>query len=172
MRCPDSCTDCLERFRHLPVSLESAPNSANNRAGFAIDTGTRVRDQLPVLSQLSNFCLFRKLKGVFNLNDKVPNSAFQLGVTQKQLHRPNVLGTTVNQRRLCPAHGVSAIGSRIQADLLNPGVKDTRVLSCAQMRRIMNSAREQIVIICQFCLLDPIGNSISRRRRNLKLHRL
>lgn len=48
----------------------------------------------------SNFGLLRKLKGIIHLNAEVANCAFQLGVTEQQLHCSQVLRAPIDQRSL------------------------------------------------------------------------
>jgi hypothetical protein len=41
--------------------------------------------------------LFRNGEGVIDLDTEVPDSAFDLGVTEQELHGPQIAGTPVDQ---------------------------------------------------------------------------
>jgi hypothetical protein len=43
------------------------------------------------------------LKNVVNLDPQISNRGFELGVAEKKLHRPKVLGPPVDERCLRPA---------------------------------------------------------------------
>jgi hypothetical protein len=79
---------------------------------------------------------------------------------------------SVDQRCLGSAHCVGPVCRWIQADFLNPGIQYARVLPCPQMRGVMNPTGKQVIVICQFRLLDPFSNGISRRRSDFKLNQL
>ena len=85
-------------------------------------TGSQIELWSPVLSIHSNLRLFRKFQGILDLYAKVPHGAFQLGMTQQQLDRPDVFGAPVNQGRFRTANSVSAIGGWIKTYLFNPGI--------------------------------------------------
>jgi len=57
-----------------------------------------------------DFRLLRYLQGVIDLDAKVSDGAFQIGMTKQQLYGPQVLRALVDQRSLRPPHRVSAIG--------------------------------------------------------------
>ena len=58
----------------------------------------------------SNFRLLREFQSIFDLNAKVPDSAFQLGVSWEQMHSTNVFRTTIDQRCFGAADRVGAMG--------------------------------------------------------------
>ncbi len=75
--------------------------------------------QIP-LQWRSNFSLLGKLQNVLHLYAKVSHRAFKLGVSQEQLHSPNVFRASVDQRCFGSAHYVGSIGGWIETDLFNP----------------------------------------------------
>ena len=46
----------------------------------------------------SDFNLFRNQKGIVDINPKIPNSALNLGVTQKELNGPEIACSSVDHR--------------------------------------------------------------------------
>ena len=50
---------------------------------------------------------------IFDFHAQIPYRAIELGVAQQQLNGPQVFGSTVNQGRLGPTHGMRAIGGRV-----------------------------------------------------------
>lgn len=73
-----------------------------------------------VAAATMNHCLDVGLLGhlerVVDLDAKVADGALEFGVPEEQLYRPQVPGTPVDQRRLCPAHRVRPVCGRIQPD--------------------------------------------------------
>jgi hypothetical protein len=51
----------------------------------------------------SDVNLFRYGKGIIDLDAKVPDGAFDLGVTEQELHGPQIAGTSVDQGCLGPS---------------------------------------------------------------------
>jgi hypothetical protein len=64
--------------------------------------------------------LLRHFKGVVNLNPEIPYGTFQFGVTEKQLHCPQILGSPIDQRCFRARQRVSAVAGRIQSQLHDP----------------------------------------------------
>ena len=92
--------------------------------------------QCPLLadSGQSSFGLLRYLESVVDLDPKVADGALQLRMAQLQLDGPEVLGSSVYQRRLGPPHRVGPVSRTIQADLAYPAVHDARVLAGREVR--------------------------------------
>lgn len=74
--------------------------------------------------------LLRDFQGIVDFDAQVPDGAFELGMAQEQLNSPQILGSLVDQRRLRPAHGVSAVGAGVESSGGNPLVDDPGVLPC------------------------------------------
>ena len=87
-----------------------------------------------------DFCLLGHLKSVVDLDSQIANRALRLGMPEKKLNSPEVLGASVDQGCLCAALRVGAVGSRIKADLLDPSLDDPRVLT----RRRSGEARRRL----------------------------
>ena len=51
----------------------------------------------------SDFNLFRNGEGIIDLDTEVPDSAFDLGVTEQELHGAQIAGTSVDQGCLGPS---------------------------------------------------------------------
>jgi hypothetical protein len=51
----------------------------------------------------SDVDLFRYGKGIIDLDSEVPDSTFDLGVTEQELHGPQITSTSVNQGCLGPS---------------------------------------------------------------------
>jgi len=52
----------------------------------------------------SDLCLLRDLQGVVHLDAKVPDRRFKFAMAKEQLHGPQVLRASVDQRRLGSPH--------------------------------------------------------------------
>ena len=89
---------------------------------------------------------------------------------QKQLHRTNVLSTAINQRCLSATDRMGAVSRWIQSDFFNPRIQYSCVLPSSQVRRFMNPAGKQKVVVYQLRLLDPCRNGIPCWRCNFKLN--
>jgi hypothetical protein len=96
----------------------------------------------------------------------------QLGVAEQQLHRPQVLGPTVDQGRLGAAQRMRAIGGWIQPDHGDPPVSQAGVLASRQVRRVMDPTREQEGVWSQLRPGDPGGHGLPGPVGELELHRL
>ena len=70
--------------------------------------------------QTSDFDLFCDLKGVVDLNAKVPNRALIFLVPKKQLRRPQVPCAAVDESHLRPPHGVCRKLQPVEADPAHP----------------------------------------------------
>jgi hypothetical protein len=66
---------------------------------------------------------------------------------------------------------VRAVRRRIEANSLDPAVDDPRVLACAQVRRFVNPAGEEVAVRPQASLFDPRPQNLSGRRCNFELDR-
>ena len=67
-------------------------------------------------------------------------------VAQQELHGAQVLGSSIDQRRLGAADGMGSVSGRIKTDFLDPGIHNSSIPSGAQMRGRMNAAREEEVV--------------------------
>lgn len=56
-----------------------------------------------------DFSLLRDFQRVIDLDAKIPDGAFELGMAKQQLNGPQVLGALVDQRRLSPAHRMRSV---------------------------------------------------------------
>lgn len=61
--------------------------------------------------------LFGHFECIVNLNPEVAYGAFELRVTEQQLHHPKVLRPPVDQCRLYTPHRVRTVGGFVKADL-------------------------------------------------------
>lgn len=57
----------------------------------------------------SDINLLSECDGIVDFDAKVSNGALDLGVTEQQLHRPQVTRPSVDQRRLGPAQGMGPV---------------------------------------------------------------
>ncbi len=91
--------------------------------------------------------LLGDLKRIVDLDPNVPNSAFELRVPQQQLHGTQVLRFSIDQRRLRAPHGVCAIRRRVEPDFFDPSLQNPGILPCAEVRRVVDPAREEVVLL-------------------------
>jgi len=78
--------------------------------------------------------LFRDFQRIIDFDAQIPDGTFQLGMSEQQLDRPQILCSLVNQRRLGSAHRVRAVDRGIKANGGNPLMHDSSVLSRGHMR--------------------------------------
>jgi len=103
----------------------------------------------------SDFRLLGDFESVVDLDAEVPHSAFELRMTKQQLHGSQIPGSPIDERRLRTPDRVRAVRRRIKADLFDPTVHNASVLPRAEVRRRMQSTREQIVFGPECRRLDP-----------------
>ena len=77
--------------RNVGKSRKSGPN-ANFDSGRAC----------PLCPDISDFNLFRYRQRVVHLNAKISDGTFDLGMAKQKLYGPQVAGSPVDQRCLCP----------------------------------------------------------------------
>jgi hypothetical protein len=78
----------------------------------------------------------------FYLDTEVADRAFELRVAQGKLDRAQVLGSSIDQRRLGAADGMGSVSGRIKTNFLDPGIHNSSILSGARM----NAAWEEEVV--------------------------
>jgi hypothetical protein len=91
-------------------------------------------------------------------------------MAQQELHSAQILRSPVDQRGFSASHGMGSVGRVIEAELLDPAVQDTGVLTSADMCRVSSTAREQVILGLQMSLADPGLDSLASRCRDLELH--
>ena len=126
--------------------------TASRNCGFVEPGKAKILIQRGTL----NFSLFRQLQGVIDLDSQIANCAFKFGVTQKQLHGPEVFGSFINERCLGAAHRVSAKGCRVEPNAGHPGFYNPRILSGGYVRAGMNPAGKQKIVIFESSMFDPL----------------
>jgi hypothetical protein len=92
-------------------------------------------------------------------------------MAEQQLHYAPIFGPSIDQRFFGAAHRMSAVRARVKADLPNPAVNDSRILSSAQMGRAVDAAREQAVTRMTASSSDPCQQRLPRLLRSFELHR-
>lgn len=102
-----------------------------------------------------DFGLLGNLQGIIDLDAKVPNSAFQLGMAEQKLNGPQVLRAFVDQGCLRPPHRVRPVGRRIQPSGLGPVMHDPGILARRDMWRPRNTARKEVLVGSKTSLLQP-----------------
>jgi len=109
-------------------SYEMPPREGISIAHFltvaGIERSARYYEKVFGASVTIHLHLFRDSQCVIDVDAAVPDGALQLAVTEQWLHDPQILGSAVDQCRLCPPHGVCAVGSWIQPDGLDPPADD------------------------------------------------
>jgi hypothetical protein len=97
-------------------------------------------------SRLLRFRLLRQFQSVFYLDPEVANRALELRVAQEKLHGAQVLGSSIDQRRLGAPDGMGSVSGWIETDFLDLEIHNSSILSGAQMRGRVNAAREEEVV--------------------------
>lgn len=92
---------------------------------------------------------------VLDVHPEIAHRALDLGVTQEQLHRPQIAGCLVDDRRLGPGKRVRAIVLAPQPDCCHPLVHEPGILPSADMVRVVGATREGIVVNRAAPVLQP-----------------
>jgi len=111
----------------------------------------------------SEFHLLRDTQRIVDFDAEVTDGAFEFRMPEQQLHRSQVAGLLVNQRRLGPPHRVRSISRAIQTGALDPAMDDSSVLSRRDMRQVTAAAREKELA----ARWPTIGKPIADRRPSL-----
>jgi len=74
----------------------------------------------PLCPGNSDVYLFGNLKGVVDLYAQIPDSTFNLGMSEEQLNRPQVASSFVNHGGFGPSQGMCAKETRVQTAARNP----------------------------------------------------
>ena len=72
----------------------------------------------------------------FYLDTEVADRAFELRVAQGKLDGAQVLGSSIDQRRLGAADGMGSVSGRIKTNFLDPGIHNSSILSGARMNAV------------------------------------
>lgn len=119
----------------------------------------------------SDLRLLRDFEGVIDFYAQVPHSRLQFGVRKEQLYGTKILGSPIDQRRLGPTHRVRPIVGAVKSKLVDPMPENPRVLSSAEMGRIVKSAGKEEVLGFQPSMPDPRLQGISGGCRDFELNR-
>ena len=101
-----TCLEAAGRERQL---VAGSANLTMRQAAVVRVWPPRLSAEAARTSNRSDLGLLRDLQGIVDLDAEIPHSGFQLGVSEEQLDRAQVLGSTVDQRRLRPAHRVRTV---------------------------------------------------------------
>lgn len=93
--------------------------------GYDVFTQPRPAGAPSPAAMPSNLRLLRHLKGIVDLDSEIANRAFQLRVSEQQLHRPKVLCPPVDQRSFCASLRAKRLASVYEtlADPIRPPAK-------------------------------------------------
>ncbi len=84
-------------------------------------------------AKFSDVDLLGDAQRIVEFNAKVSDRAVHLGVTERELNRPQVAGLSVNDGSLGSPQRVRPVPARIEADRGNPAADETGVLPCRQV---------------------------------------
>jgi len=91
---------------------------------------------------ISDVDLFSYREGIIDLDAEVSDGAFDFGVTEQELHGPQVLGSTINKCRLRSPQRMGAKELRNQSDVGNPIRKNPCILPCGHAPARATPTRE------------------------------
>src|SRR5260221_5958263 len=97
----------------------------------------------PLCRGYADVNLSRYGKGIVDLDTEVPNRAFDLGMAQQKLHRPQVPCTTVDQGSLGSSKRVCTEEAGVQPDAGDPIGDEPSVLPRREAPTWTTSASEQ-----------------------------
>jgi len=137
--------------------VSSAVTAAGERAEILAPAGSRPRfspgrDLVRLSSQLD---LLRDAERVVYLYAKIADCAFELCVSEQQLNRPQIARLLVDLGRLRPSHRMRAIRGAVKPGALDPGVDNSCILSCREVRVRPEAAREEIRAVFRADLRKP-----------------
>jgi hypothetical protein len=69
---------------------------------------------------ISDINLFRYCQRVIDLNAKMPDRAFDLGMPEQELDGPEITCPSIDQGRFCSSQGMRAEQPRVQPDASDP----------------------------------------------------
>lgn len=95
---------------------------------------------------VSDLRLLRDFEGVIDLDAQISHGRFKLGVAELQLHGSEVLGASIDQRRLGPSHRMRPVFGAVKTQFIHPVTKNPGVLPSSQVRRFVEPAGEEEVI--------------------------
>ena len=125
------CSNFVETSSNRAVDSTRMVNDAYRRlradAKGAGEWPARVEPAIPDGSEID---AFRDGDGVINLHPEIAHRAFELGVTEQQLHGAQVAGLAIDQRCFGAAQRVRAVCGGVQADRADSSLHDARVLAC------------------------------------------
>ena len=116
--------------------VSSAVTAVGEHAEILARGGSRTRfsqgrDLFRLNSQLD---LLRGAERVADLDAEVADCAFELRMTQEKLNRPQIARLLVDLGRLRPPHRVRAVGGAVKPGALDPGVDNSCIVSCREVR--------------------------------------
>ena len=106
----------------------------------------------------SQLDLLGDAKCVVDLDAQIADGAFELGMSQQELNRPQVARFLINLRRFGPTHRVGAIGRAVKAGALDPLMDNPRILSGRKVRLRPEAAREQVLPVPHLDAGEPLLN--------------
>jgi hypothetical protein len=74
----------------------------------------------PLCPGSSDLKFLGDLKGIVDLDTKISQGAFNLRMAEQELHRSQVAGPAIDQRRLGSTHGMSGELARVETDATDP----------------------------------------------------
>ena len=77
----------------------------------------------------SDINLFRYCQRVIDLNAKIPDRAFDLGMPEQELDGPEITCPSIDQGRFCSSQGMRAEQPRVQPDASDPPRDKTCILA-------------------------------------------
>src|SRR5262245_6065827 len=85
------------------------------------------------------------LKGIVHLDTEIPHGAFNLRMAEQKLHRAQVAGSAIDQRRLGSTQGMRGEFARVETDATDPLGYEPRILSRAQGAVRISASWEQVL---------------------------
>ena len=82
--------------------------------------GQRLGRAFPLCPGISDINLFRYCQRVINLNAKISDRAFDLGMPEQELDGPEITCPSIDQGRFCSSQGMRAEQPRVQPDASDP----------------------------------------------------
>jgi hypothetical protein len=107
----------------------SAIDESNGLADRLLTAGERPSEQPPTGLSRLHFGLLSHFKRVVDFDAEVSHRALELGMSEQQLHGPEVLRPPIDQRRFGAAQRMGAVRGRVQSDLVHPAANDPGALT-------------------------------------------
>jgi hypothetical protein len=118
-----------------------------------------------------DFGPFCEHQGILDVDAEVPDGVFDLRVSQQDLDRPQVPGGLVDHRRFRAPKRVRPVLGTTESYRVDPLIHEPSILPCAKVPRVVDAARECVVVDGAAAAFEPGEEARSDVGRKIELNR-